>query len=81
MGEYIGPMTNGLIEKISEEMNKEETKEKILEKVISPLMTDIMCKFYPHIIGMSIIFLLIIVLLCSILYVVITQTGCKCENK
>lgn len=82
MASYVGPMTENIINRVSDELCKKETKEKILVKIINPLMSEIMCKFYPHIMIMSIVFFTIIVLLVALLYIVITQKICdNCCNK
>jgi hypothetical protein len=67
MSNYIGPITNSVIDGIIKEINKKKTKEKIMKNVIDPLLCDLSIRYYPHFVTITIVLVLIIILLIAIL--------------
>jgi hypothetical protein len=69
MPNFIGPITNSLIDNIIKEFKKKEIKEKIIKNVCDPIIYDISVRFYPYfililtILGVIIILLSIIIIL------------------
>lgn len=72
MSNYIGPITDSVIEGIIRELKKKETKEKVMRDIIDPLLYDMASRYYPYFIMMIVILVIIIILLVAILTVNIT---------
>ena len=60
MPNFIGPITNSLIDNIIKEFKKKEMKEKIIKNICNPIIYDITIQFYPY-------FILILTVLCVII--------------
>lgn len=69
MNTYIGPITNDLIDKITNEVKKKKTKEKIMRNIIDPLLCDIAKRYYPYLIMITSVLVIIILLLIVILLI------------
>jgi hypothetical protein len=74
---YIGPMTNSFLDKIIKELKKKKTRDKIVENIIDPVISDVIGRYYPYMVTISMVFLVIIILLCIILYTNISRTSCE----
>ncbi len=73
MSNFVGPLTNTIIDAVSKEINKKKTKEKIMIGIIDPLLCDLTTRYYPHLITITIILVVIVLLLVSILTLLILQ--------
>lgn len=69
MGEdtFIGPITDGIINDFVDELKKEKHKNKIMKHVIEPILIDINNRYYPHMMGLTVLLSLIIILLILLL--------------
>lgn len=63
----IKKLMNETVEMFSDELNKEETK----NKIIIPIIDTVIEKIRPYVLGMSIFFIIMILLIACILYITI----------
>ena len=63
MPNFIGPLTNSLIDNIIKEFKKKEIKEKIIKNVCDPIIYDISDRIYPYLILILSILCIIVILL------------------
>lgn len=75
MSSYIGPMTELAIDGIIKEIKKKKTKEKIMKNIIDPFLCDLMTRYYPYLITITVILVLIILLLVSLLIMMSIQVA------
>lgn len=66
---YIGPLTQDLLNTLSNEFNKKETKEKISKLVIDPLLSQIIYKYLSY--GLSFITLQLIIIALLIYLIIV----------
>jgi hypothetical protein len=78
MGDYIGPVTDALIDNIIKEVKRKKNKEKIMNDIIDPLLRDLATRYYPHLMSITMILIIMVILLISILVMLVLQ---KCEKK
>jgi len=67
----IGKFTNDLIEKVINEFKKNENQEKLKTQIIDPMICYILDKLYPYIFISSIVFILLLLISLSILFLII----------
>lgn len=67
----LGKFTNELINKFIQEFNKDENQEQLKTKVIDPIVYYVLDKLYPYIFVTSIIFILLLLISLSILFLIL----------
>ena len=67
----IGKLTNEILEKIIFELKKDENQEQLKTYIIDPIICYILDRLYPFIFITSAIFILILLIALSILYLII----------
>ncbi len=67
----IGKLTNEILEKIIFELKKDENQEQLKTYIIDPIICYILDRLYPYIFITSAIFILILLIALSILYLII----------
>jgi hypothetical protein len=77
MTTYIGPLTDAMLDTMIKQIKKTKTKEKIMKSIIDPLLCDIMTRYYPYLITITIILSIIVILLISILSIIILDRNIK----
>ena len=76
---FIGPITDNIINSCIEEIKKEKNKKKIMKYIIEPILTDINNRYYPYI--MTLVFILIIIItLLSLLLITNINENSKCDK-
>ena len=55
----FGPITNSVIDGVISEIKKKKTKEKIMKNIVDPLLCDLTTRYYPYLITITIILVLI----------------------
>lgn len=78
MSTYIGPMTNAIIDGVTNEIKKKKTKEKIMRNIIDPLLKDLSVRYYPYFVSITIVMAVIIILLIAILILLVLQKNYSC---
>ena len=73
MPNFIGPITNSLIDNIIKEFKKKEMKEKIITNICNPIIYDISIRFYPYFILILSILCIIIILLIIIIILIFSK--------
>ena len=73
MTEYIGSITDAMVDTLVKEVKKKSTREKIMKNVIDPLLCDISSRYYSYFIMTIIVLILIIILLISILILTVVK--------
>lgn len=68
--EMLGPVTDELLEQISQELQKEEVQDKIRISVIDPLIKYLQSKLYTYLQFLAILIGIIIFLLVVILFLI-----------
>lgn len=74
MSNFVGPVTDALINNIIKEIKKKETKEKIMKNIIDPLLYDLSSRYYPYFMMIIVTLLLIVILLVSILIITLISS-------
>ncbi len=69
MSSYIGPLTNTIIEGISNEITKNDTQDKIYKSILNPVLCKINRRYMPYFIFFILLLLVIIILLTVIIVV------------
>lgn len=70
----LGKFTNELIQKIIFEFKKEENQEQLKAHIIDPIICYILDRLYPYIFITSAIFILLLLIVLSILFLIIKKT-------
>ena len=73
MPNFIGPITNSLIDNIIKEFKKKEMKEKITTNICDPIIYDIRIRFYPYFVLILTILCIIIILLTIIIILLFSK--------
>lgn len=73
MDNFIGPLTNSMLDNVIKEIKKKKNKEKIMKNIIDPLLCDITNRYYPHFMTVTIILVLMVILLITILIMIVIQ--------
>ncbi len=66
---FVGPITDAILDSVITELNKVETKEKIMKQIIDPLLKDMSTRYYPYFMMIIIVLLIVIILLVTILVI------------
>ena len=69
----LGKFTDEIIKQIIEEIKKDENQKQIKLNIVDPLVYHILDKLYPYILVTSAIFVLILLIALSILFLVINK--------
>ncbi len=69
----IGKITNELIQKIICEFKKENNQEQIKTQIIEPIICYIMDKMYPYIFITTAVFIILLLIALSILFLIIRE--------
>lgn len=69
----IGKLTNEIIQKIIFEFKKNENQEQLKTYIIDPIICYILDRLYPYIFITSTIFILLLLIVLSILFLVIKK--------
>jgi cytochrome c-type biogenesis protein CcmH/NrfF len=73
MDNFIGPITNSMLDNVIKEIKKKKNKEKIMKNIIDPLLCDITNRYYPHFMTITIILIVMVILLITILIMIVVQ--------
>jgi len=69
----IGKFTDKIIDSCVVEFSKKENKDKVYQTVVSPIIESITARFYPYIVTVSILYIVILSLICIILYLILKK--------
>jgi len=71
MTDYIGPITDGFINKCIQEVKKKKVKEKIMGEIIDPLLKDLSIRYYPYFVTVISILITMTLLLIAIIILLV----------
>jgi hypothetical protein len=69
METYVAPITDNLIDIITNHVKKKRNREKIMKTIIEPVLEDINKKYYPHYVTLISLFIMMIIMLITLLFV------------
>ena len=72
---WIEKIVSDLVEKVANEVRKEEHQNTFTIHVLDPIIQYTMTQMLPYIIVSAVVFFLSFVLICSILYLLLTTRG------
>lgn len=72
---WIEKIVSDLVEKVANEVRKEEHQNTFTIHVLDPIIQYTMTRMLPYIIVSAVVFFLSFVLICSILYLLLTTRG------
>ena len=72
---WVQTIVRDLVDKVAQEVRKEEHQNTFTIHVLDPIIQYTMSRMLPYIIVRAVVFFLTFVLICSILYLLLTTRG------